>query len=88
MSIQWTQKSWCNVKVNGKNERRCWRWEGVRSDGRSFRITFIPHVGYICTSFNGTKLGVGKSLATAQKYAADAPGVKLAMAQQPVAQAA
>lgn len=79
MHISWTQKSWCNVKVNGQMEKRCWRWEGTRSDGRTFRIIHIPHLPkpYICTSFNGTQVGTGKSLAEVQAAAVKVPAVSI-----------
>lgn len=82
MSIKWTQKSWGNFKINGKMERRPWRWEGNRSDGRSFTLIFIPHLKqpYICSSFNGTKLGSGRTLAEAQKFAELAPAINIAKA--------
>jgi len=79
MSINWQQKAWCNVKVNGKPERRCWRWEGTRRDGRTFRIVHIPHLRlpYVCTSFNGMNVGSGRNLAEAQKAAEMVPCVKI-----------
>lgn len=84
MSINWTQKSWGNFKVNGKMERRPWRWEGNRSDGRTFRILFLPHLKdapYVCSSFNGTKIGAGRTLAQAQMLAEAAPTVKVNIAK-------
>lgn len=65
MHITWTQKAW-HKKDKRSEEKVCWRWEGKRADGRSFVVLHIPHIGYIASTFNGTKLGEGKSLAQAQ----------------------
>ena len=85
MTISWTQKAWYDVKVNSNRgnrnsvqpEKRCWLWEGTRKDGRSFRITHIPHLpkGYVCQSFNGLRLGAGLTLSEAQMVAENAPPV-------------
>lgn len=72
MHISWVQTAWYNVR----GEKRAWRWKGTRKDGRSFKIIYIPKDGYVCLTFNGSRLGVGKSLAEAQKIAEKAPAVE------------
>lgn len=76
MTILWRQVAWHSVK--GQNEKRPWRWSGTRPDGRSFKILHIPHEGFVASSFNGTRLGVGKSLSEAQNICEAAAKVKVA----------
>lgn len=81
MTISWRQKAWHNVKGSRTGERTCWRWEGTRSDGRTFIVIHIPAQGYIASSFNGTRLGTpGKTLAQAQALCLAAVSVKVAKA--------
>jgi hypothetical protein len=72
MHIRWQQKAW------HRNTRAAYKWEGTRSDGRSFRILWVQRLGYLVESYNGTRLGTGKSLAEAQAIAEKCPGVKVA----------
>lgn len=82
MSIQWKQVAWNTPKAQkgqrGNNnkpaEKKAYKWEGKRKDGRSFKITLIQRLGrYYAYSFNGTKLGEGGSLSEAQNICEDAP---------------
>ena len=77
MTIKWTQKAWSDVKKNGRKsgEKRCWKWEGKRPDGRSFHIIYIASQGFVASSFNGTRIGAGKSLSEAQRLCEQAPQV-------------
>lgn len=86
MTIDWKQKAWCDVRKNGRKtgEKKCWKWEGTRKDRRSFRIVYIPHRGYVATSFNGAEVGVGKSLSEAQMHCEKAPGVCMTGVKQQV----
>jgi len=71
MHIRWQQKAWHRVT------KSAYKWEGVRSDGRSFRILLVQRLGYMVETFNGQRLGTAKSLADAQALAEKVPGVKL-----------
>lgn len=84
MTIQWKQVAWNTPKQqqkgqqrgqNGKKpEKKAYKWEGKRKDGRSFKITLIQRLGtYLAYTFNGTKIGEGKSLSEAQNICEDAP---------------
>lgn len=71
MTIQWKQTGW--YPRNHKTApSKAYRWEGLRSDGRTFAVLYIEHLArstgkpYLATSFNGTQVGAGKSLAEAQ----------------------
>jgi len=75
MTIQWRQTAWYPVKH--KMGGKAWRWSGNRKDGRTFIITHI-HGSYVATSYNGTRIGLGKSLAEAQALCEKVPGVTLA----------
>lgn len=80
MSIRWVQKSWY-IANKRTGEKKCWAWEGTRSDGRTFKMVYIPHQApkpYVCMSFNGQRLGQGATQADAEKYALTASTVKLA----------
>ena len=71
-SIQWKQTAWHSVK--GQRDKKPWVWEGVRKDNRTFKITFIPHIGYIANSFNGQRIGKGNTLSEAQLLCEKVPG--------------
>ena len=83
MTIQWKQTAWHNKRGSKTGEKVCWRWEGTRPDGRSFVVLHIPHIGFIASSFNGTRLGVGCSLAKAQMLCEQAPCVKVGQVARP-----
>ncbi len=83
MTIKWKQTAWNTPK--GSKEKRAYKWEGKRPDGRSFRITLIQRLNeYHVYSFNGTKLGMGKSLSEAQNICERAPAAStVGVKQQP-----
>ncbi len=75
MTIKWNQKAWYDERKNGRIVgKKCYKWEGQRSDGRSFRILFIKREGFIAMTFNGTRIGVGKSQSEAEMLCVNAPG--------------
>lgn len=76
-TIQWKQTDWFTPKGSRGRavEKKPWRWQGNRPDGRSFKITYISRLErpYRATSFNGLSVGDGKTLAEAQAVCENVP---------------